>query len=55
MFGQLETVETEKQVMDITTSCSKVVVHFAHRDFKRCRIMDGHLTVISVADLFMKR
>jgi hypothetical protein len=43
--GVYQLVDTEKQVMDVTTSHPKVVVHFAHRDFKRCRIMDKHLQV----------
>ena len=32
--------------MDFTTEIPRVVVHFAHRDFKRCRIMDQHLQVL---------
>lgn len=43
--GVYQLVEHEKELMDITTSHPKVVVHFAHRDFKRCRIMDKHLQV----------
>ncbi len=43
--GTLTLVDTEKDVMDMTTAHAQVVVHFAHRDFKRCRIMDAHLQV----------
>lgn len=37
--------------MDMTTEIPRVVVHFAHRDFKRCRIMDGHLAVIIILNV----
>jgi hypothetical protein len=45
-YGSYDLVQNEKELMDLTTEIPRVVVHFAHRDFKRCRIMDGHLAVI---------
>ena len=44
-YGTYDLVQTEKAIMDYTTEIPRVLVHFAHRDFKRCRIMDGHLQV----------
>jgi hypothetical protein len=44
-YGSYDLVQTEKALMDMTTEIPRVVVHFAHRDFKRCRIMDGHMAV----------
>ncbi|WBW75045.1 queuine tRNA-ribosyltransferase accessory subunit Qtrtd1/Qtr2 [Schizosaccharomyces osmophilus] len=44
---QYLTVENEREVMDITTSSKRVVIHFFHPDFRRCKIMDAHLEKIS--------
>jgi hypothetical protein len=44
----------EKALMDVTTSTKLVVVHFFHPDFNRCRIMDGHLEVSSIAPITFK-
>jgi hypothetical protein len=40
-----ELMTNEKKLMTITTTVERVVVHFAHKDFKRCRIFDQHLEV----------
>ncbi len=45
--GTYESVEHEKTIMQMTTDYPRVVVHFAHRDFKRCRIMDAHLNSLA--------
>jgi thioredoxin-like negative regulator of GroEL len=34
---------TEKEILNITTTIDKVIVHFYHKDFSRCRILDFHL------------
>lgn len=52
--GTLTLVDTEKDVMDMTTAHAQVVVHFAHRDFKRCRIMDAHLQVYNYMAMSVK-
>lgn len=39
-------METEKDVLDLTTSEEKCVVHFYHEDFRRCAIIDTHLKVL---------
>ncbi|KAL7270487.1 hypothetical protein RUND412_006809 [Rhizina undulata] len=35
---------TEKEIMDHTTSTKYAIVHFFHADFRRCKIMDTHLS-----------
>lgn len=40
-------VREEKAVLDITTSTERVVVHFFHPDFVRCKIMDRHLEILA--------
>ena len=39
-------IKDEKEVLSLTTSEEKCVVHFYHEDFRRCAIMDTHLQVI---------
>lgn len=45
MFGQLTEITREKELIHITAHEKWSVVHFFHRDFKRCKIMDKHLEV----------
>ena len=47
--GTYDTIthEPEKSVLDITTSEKLCVVHFFRADFRRCRIMDGHLSAMA--------
>jgi hypothetical protein len=40
-----ECIAKEKALMQITTTTEKVIVHFCHKDFKRCRLIDKHLEV----------
>jgi thioredoxin-like negative regulator of GroEL len=42
-YGTYDTYTNEKELMLMTTSTKRVVIHFAKKDFKRCRIMDEHL------------
>ncbi|KAI9296021.1 thioredoxin-like protein [Neoconidiobolus thromboides FSU 785] len=44
--GEYTEVE-EKDVLDITTNTTYVVVHFFSPTFKRCKIMDEHLEILS--------
>jgi hypothetical protein len=37
------TIKTEKELLDLTTSVPRCIVHFFHPDFHRCSVMDGHL------------
>ena len=45
MHGTYDTVRNEKDVLQITTTTKLCIVHFAHKDFRRCQIMDKHLSV----------
>ena len=45
--GNLETFINEKQLMNTITTNKNCVVHFGHKDFKKCRIMDIHLQKIA--------
>ena len=40
--GELRTIE-EKDFLPQVTGSERVIAHFFHRDFSRCRIMDQHL------------
>jgi hypothetical protein len=40
--GRLEEVE-EGDFLEIVTKTSRVVCHFYHREFERCKVMDKHL------------
>jgi thioredoxin-like negative regulator of GroEL len=42
-YGTYDTYTKEKELMLMTTSTKRVVIHFGKKDFKRCRIMDEHL------------
>lgn len=44
-YGSYTEVKDEKEVMDITTSVDRAVVHFAKEGFARCGIMDDELKV----------
>jgi hypothetical protein len=44
-YGSYTEVKEEQSLMDLTTSCKYVVVHFAKDDFVRCGVMDKHLQV----------
>ena len=43
--GSYDNILSEKEVLSITTSVDKCIVHFYHKKFKRCQIMDRHLGV----------
>ncbi|GAB4821581.1 hypothetical protein N2152v2_008627 [Parachlorella kessleri] len=44
--GQYEEVQ-EGDFLEAVTKTERVVAHFFHREFERCRIMDKHLTALS--------
>ena len=44
--GQYEEI-TEEQFLPKVTKSKFIVVHFFHKDFERCKIMDHHLNIIS--------
>ena len=44
--GSLEDI-TEGEFLEIVTKTERVVCHFYHRDFERCKIMDKHLQILA--------
>lgn len=45
--GGYDELHDEKTLMDLTTSTKNCIVHFFHSDFRRCKIMDGHLETLA--------
>ena len=47
--GTYDIIESERAVLDVTTSKTspRSVVHFYHKDFRRCLIMDKHIEILS--------
>ncbi|KAJ7047246.1 thioredoxin-like protein [Mycena alexandri] len=45
--GHYSEIEDEKEVVRVTAREPKCVVHFYHSNFKRCEIMDKHLTKLA--------
>ena len=45
--GDYETIKSEKDILRITTTTNLVLVHFFHKEFRRCQIMDTHLSALS--------
>ncbi|TFL00482.1 thioredoxin-like protein, partial [Pterulicium gracile] len=46
-YGTYVEISVEKEVMKICAQEPRCVVHFFHHNFKRCEIMDKHLTTLS--------
>ena len=49
--GKLTDVDDEAQVLKITTTTNKVVAHFYHNDFSKCRVMDRHFKILATRHL----
>lgn len=45
--GGYEESTNEKEIMDFTTSTKYTIIHFFHPDFRRCQIMDTHLSALA--------
>ncbi|RKP23517.1 thioredoxin-like protein, partial [Syncephalis pseudoplumigaleata] len=41
--GTYKDLESDKHVLEVTTSALHCIVHFYHTGFRRCSIMDTHL------------
>lgn len=41
--GSVETMESDKEVLEATTTAERCVIHFFHPDFARCKVMDKKL------------
>ncbi|KAF9268094.1 thioredoxin-like protein [Marasmius fiardii PR-910] len=46
-YGKYTEITDEKEVVRITAHEPRVVIHFYHTNFKRCEIMDKHLTKLA--------
>ncbi|XP_077994908.1 uncharacterized protein LOC144448515 [Glandiceps talaboti] len=46
-YGCYTDLEKEKDFLELTTSEKKVIVHFYHPDFRRCGIIDEHLSKLA--------
>jgi hypothetical protein len=44
--GELQEI-SEGEFLEITTKTERVVCHFFHRDFERCKLMDKHLGILA--------
>ncbi|GAA6004461.1 hypothetical protein JCM10207_000736 [Rhodosporidiobolus poonsookiae] len=56
-YGKLTEYKVEKDLINATAKARRSVVHFFHRDFRRCKIMDSHLEKLAakhVDTLFVK-
>jgi len=45
--GRLTEIVDEKEVIKTSAKESRCIVHFYHRDFRRCAIMDKHLEILA--------
>ncbi|KAM0793430.1 hypothetical protein ACM66B_000877 [Microbotryomycetes sp. NB124-2] len=43
-YGKYTEYKVEKDLISVTAKEKRCVVHFFHPDFKRCKIMDAHLS-----------
>lgn len=43
--GTYETLSLEKNFLEVTTGTKLVVCHFFHKDFQKCKTIDGHMSV----------
>ncbi|KAK4057612.1 hypothetical protein OIO90_001258 [Microbotryomycetes sp. JL221] len=56
-YGRYTEYKAEKQLIAVTAKERRCVVHFFHPDFKRCKIMDSHLSKLATKHqetLFLK-
>ncbi|RIA93603.1 thioredoxin-like protein [Glomus cerebriforme] len=45
--GLYTEIATEKELLKLTTNTKLCVVHFYHKEFRRCQIMDKHVSEIA--------
>ncbi|KXS17166.1 thioredoxin-like protein [Gonapodya prolifera JEL478] len=45
--GTYETLQGDRDVLKATTTAKYCVVHFAHKEFRRCQIVDKHLEILA--------
>ncbi|KAI9324877.1 thioredoxin-like protein [Zopfochytrium polystomum] len=47
LHGTYQEILSEKEILTITTTEEKCVVHFFHKEFRRCQIMDTHISTLA--------
>ncbi|KZP00059.1 thioredoxin-like protein [Calocera viscosa TUFC12733] len=47
LHGRYTELTEEKDVIHTSAKESRVVIHFYHKDFRRCKIMDQHLEALA--------
>ena len=48
LFEHVITVQVQEgDFLEVVTSSPRVVCHFFHRDFERCKIIDKHLILLA--------
>jgi len=52
--GAFTELADEKEFLKITTTTKRVICHFYHKEFIRCKIMDDHLQVLAAKYLQTK-
>jgi len=45
--GVYSEIAAEKELLKLTTTTKLCVVHFYHKEFRRCQIMDKHLHILA--------
>lgn len=53
-FGEIITVSTEKQLMDLVTGNDTVIVHFYQANFEKCQKMNDKLKILAEKHLTVK-
>lgn len=53
-FGEIITVSTEKQLMDLVTANDTVMVHFYQANFEKCQKMNDKLKILAEKHLIIK-
>ncbi|KAG5358651.1 Thioredoxin domain-containing protein [Yarrowia sp. B02] len=49
--GTVQTLDSDKDVLEATTSADRCVIHFFHPDFARCKVMDAKLEQLAARHL----
>ncbi|RKP13612.1 thioredoxin-like protein, partial [Piptocephalis cylindrospora] len=45
--GRYTELQSEKEVLKVSTSEKRCIIHFFHKEFRRCKIMDKHLDILA--------
>ncbi|SCU89504.1 LAME_0E03928g1_1 [Lachancea meyersii CBS 8951] len=53
-YGQLRTVDDEREIMKLTSNSDQVVIHFGLENFKKCGVMDSKLSQLAPKHLLTR-